>query len=125
VNVNDELYRQLTGYAGLAALVGGRVYRVHLPQDPTLPAVTYQRIDTPREYSHDGESFLVHPRFQISCWAGTQSGGEAVANQVRAALAGWPDAYGGAAFVESQADLYDPDTAIYHIPVDVVIWHRE
>ena len=125
MNVNAELFLQLTGYAGLAALVGTRIYRVTLPVDPTLPAVTFQRIDTPREYSHDGDSHLPHPRFQISCWATTQSVAEAVADQVRGALRGWHLAYGEAAFVEDQADAYEPETGIYHIPLDATIWHHD
>jgi len=115
----ETLYSYLTTFPGLAALIGTRCYPVKLPQEPTLPALTYQRVSDAPEYSHDpGASY--RPRMQITCWAGTYAGAEALATQVNLASEAWHAAMGGAAFVENVIDLSDPATGIYQVAVDTV-----
>ena len=115
----ETLYSYLTGYAGIAALVMARVYPLKLPQNPTLPALTYQRVSDAPEYSHDpGASHM--PRVQVTCWAATYGGVEALTTQVNLASEAWHVAMGGAAFVENIIDLSDPETGVYQVAVDVM-----
>lgn len=124
----EGLFTYLSTYAGLAALVGTRIYPMLLPQQPTLPAVTYQRISTPRLHEFEA-SFLPHPRFQFDCWAGDFLAAKNVAEQVRLAL----DLYTGAmgaetvevSIVEDERDTYEPDVDIWHSMVEAVIWYEE
>src|SRR4030042_5808294 len=89
--VETVIYTRLSGYAGLIALTSTRIYPLILPQSPTLPAVTYQRIDGPRE-SRFGADPVAHPRIQVDSWAKTYAGVKAVAPQVRGALQLWSSA---------------------------------
>ena len=115
----ETLYSYLITYPGLVALVAARVYPTKLPQEPTLPAVTYQRVSDVPEYSHDpGGSHAL--RVQVTCWAATYAAAEAVAVEVVSAADGWHAAMGGAAFVENMIDLSNPETGVYQVGIDVM-----
>lgn len=132
MQLEEALYSYLSGYAGLSSLVSNRVYPVLLPQDCQLPAVTYQRVSGPRVHCQGGDPGIAHPRIQVSCWAVTYSAARSIAAQVIAALQDFTGTMGGtggvtvqASFLDDDADLYDPETQTYHVPVDFVIWHQE
>jgi len=89
--LDESLFSYLANYAGLVSLVSTRVYPFSMPDDATLPCVTFQRIDTPRELSHDSSGIgneLAHPRFQFDAWAETYASAKAINDQIRAALNG-------------------------------------
>lgn len=98
--------------SAVSALIGTRLYPQKLPQDPTYPAATYQRIDGPRLYDHGGATGLAEGRFQFDVWATTYSSAKAVAAAVRAALSGYSGTTGGVeiAFIRclSESDRYEP-----------------
>jgi len=113
----ETLYSYLMGFPGLAALIGTRCYPVKLPQELTLPAITYQQVSDAPEYSHDpGASYM--PRVQITCWAETYIEVRALMMQVLAASHGWHSAHGGVAFAENVIDLSEPETGIYQVAID-------
>lgn len=118
MTIESDIFTRLVA---AVPLVVSRVYPLLLPQNPTLPAITYQRISDVREQSLGGDSSLQHPRFQFSCWAETYAVALAVAEQVRLALQGITAAGGG--YYEGALDLYDSETGWYHVPVDMTIWH--
>ena len=120
MNIQETIYEHLTTNAGVAAIVAARVYPVRLPQEPTLPALTYFRVSGPVEYTRDGVS-LTQSRFQISCWAAGYAAVIALASAVRSAMGIFPKV----SFLENQPEMFEPETSVYHIPVDVMIWHEE
>jgi hypothetical protein len=123
------LFTRLSTYAGLIALTSTRIYPLIMPQNPTLPAVTYQRIDGPRESAFSAEMGLAHPRIQVDSWAKTYAGAKAVATQVRTALQRWSseavDPVVLDCLLESDGDEYEPDANIYRVRQDWIVWHRE
>ena len=89
--LDESLYSYLTNYASLTSLVSTRVYPFQVPNGVTFPCVTFQRIDTPRELTHDTSGIgndLAHPRFQFDAWAETYASAKAINEQIRAALNG-------------------------------------
>lgn len=131
--LDEGLYSYLTAYSGLTALVSTRVYAFKLPQGVTLPAVTIQRISTPRSLTHDSAgigSELSNPRFQINAWATTYASAKAISDQIRAALNGHRGTTGtgvtiNAALVDDERPSYEPETNIYQISCDYIIWHND
>ena len=123
------IFTRLSGYAGLTALTSTRIYPVILPQGPTYPAVTYQRIDGPREHALASDMGLAHPRIQVDSWGKTYASAKSVATQVRGALQRWADT--GAdpvvldSLLESDEDGYEPETGVFRVRQDWIIWHRE
>lgn len=132
MTIEAAVIQHLLAHPGVAALVGDRIYPMRLPQRPTYPALTCQKVSGPRVTAKDGPAGLAQARMQVSCWAKSYPDAKAVAEQVRRALAGFSGVMGGAGGVkvemtqlENEVDMYEPETGIYHVPVDFVIWHRE
>jgi hypothetical protein len=135
LTIEEGLYTKLSTTVGITNLISTRVYPNKLPQTVTLPAMTYQRIDTPRVHSHDssGSAGTAHPRFQFDCWAETYSGAKAISDALRAALNGYKGTItSGANTVVVQGALiqderYDDfaDAGMLRISCDYIIWHLE
>jgi len=125
--IETALRSHLTADAGVSGLVEGRIYPLVLPPQPTLPAVTYQRVSRTPVSDLSGVSHYVS-RFQYSCWAQRYTQAKAVADAVRVAF----EDYGGPmglvrvlrAHSLNEVDLHDPETGLYHVPLDVLITHH-
>lgn len=107
---------------GLVALLEtlGDVYPLKLPPKPALPAIVYQLIDNPRDYTHEGPSGIAFPYFQVSYWAQDTEDASgyqqaiALAEAGRALLSGYSgtldDVVVRGAFLVHEADDDDPET---------------
>ncbi len=127
--ISEALVTRLEGFAGLAALVADRIYVSVLPQNPTYPAITYQRISGPRVENLQSHSGLAHPRFQFSCFARTAAEAVAVREQVRLALEGFRGIIGsdniqGIEIVDERG-FFEKVLQIYRSDIDAVVWHLE
>lgn len=131
MKIEEALYAHLKSYTGLTNLVGTRIYPLVLPQNPTLPAIIYQKISRVggRALSSPSPRY-VRARFQISCWGASYGSVKDVAEQVKAALQDYHGVMGGTggvtvldADVANEQDIYEPEVGIYHLPVDVFIYH--
>ena len=100
----------------------------------TLPALTYQRIDTPRVHSHDtsGATGTAHPRIQFDCWAASYANAKGLADALRGALNGYKGTMGSVNPVTVQSALQEDerfddfaDAGIVRISCDFIIWHLE
>ena len=128
MSFEEGLFYYLDNHAGLSGEVDSRIYPNLLPQDPTLPAVVYHRISTPRLVALE-RSLLPQGRFQFDCWAETFQEAKAVAEQVKLAL----DVYSGAmgdetvevSLIDDERDDYEPETKRWRSMVEVVIWYEE
>lgn len=123
MSISTALVAKITGYAAFNTAAGSRLYPDTIPQTPTLPSVSFFRVDTPRVASHDGDDTLVHPRYQFDIYAGTYLETETVAAALRGALA----ASGSAVRVVNEFD--DPgevnDMGRYRRVVDAIVWSNE
>jgi len=111
------------------SLVSGRVHSIKLPQGAVLPALTFPRISTVPLYSHDGFSHLTTCRFQVSCWAMKHGDVREIASEVRDVLEGYSGLMGsvqiGKCLCKGDRDMHDPETGIFHAPVDFEIEFNE
>ena len=118
------------------ALVTDMPSPMALKQDPTLPAVSYQRIDADRVYSTTGPSGLAQARVQYKSWAPTWDEARRVADAIRDKLGGFKGTVTAqfsptedfkirAIFVMPDRDLYDGETKLYNILLDCTVWYTE
>jgi hypothetical protein len=109
-----------TGATG--ALVGTRIYPVFLPQNPTYPALTYQRISNTAQ---SGSTALRQSRWQVNCYASTYIGAQALAAAVKAELEEWTDTDQTPMVkmcqVVNEIDDYDDEVDVHRVIVDVMI----
>ena len=108
----------------LAALVGSRIYPLVRPQNCALPAITYQRISAPRVTSHTGDSGLLNPRYQFSCWSDSYLEAREMAERLEVLFGGASGLFAGeqASFVDNDLDDSDPEVREFRAIVDVIFW---
>lgn len=107
------LYGYVTTHDNASAvqtLIGTRMYDVgSVPQKPTLPYLTYQRITTSRTMSSDGDSGLPTGLFQINLWAATYAAVRDLSDKLRLAMNGFPGDFGShvvhGAVLENESDF--------------------
>lgn len=70
MSIEPGLFAHLCADAGVAALVGDRIYPAgRIPEAAPLPALTYQRVSTVPQQTLDGLAGLTQVRMQITAWA--------------------------------------------------------
>lgn len=127
--IEEAVFSRLSSFAGLTALVAARIYPVVLPQNPTYPAVTYQRISSVRAPAMGTDTGLIATRFQLSTWSSGYAAAKAVKEQLRLATERWRGTVLGIViqdtFIEGEVDLYETAVPVWHLPLDVRIHHVE
>ena len=73
MSVEEAIADRLAANAGVAALVGTRVWQLKLPQRPVLPAVKVQLVDEPTENHLRGAEDTTFARVQVDCY-GAETG---------------------------------------------------
>jgi hypothetical protein len=122
MSLESNLYSLLSSDVNITAIVSARIYPVTLPQGAALPALTYSRISTTPEYTHDGAEGIARARVQIDCWAERHATALSLAQAVLGALVGATDM--GVSFFENEVDLYEPERGIYHRVLDMIVWYH-
>ena len=129
MSANTSLYATLAAYAGLQALIGNgdspvtsRIHPHLMPQDPTLPAVTYQLVAGTRAntLSDAGSTGVERNMYQLVAWATTLSSADAVMDQVRLALKNAAINY----VPLSKRESYDSETKLFGVQYDFAQWYR-
>lgn len=113
---------QLLADGATAALVGTRVYPTYLPQAPTYPAITYQRVSNTGQ---SGSTSLRQTRWQINCWAATYVSVQSLATAVKSAMEEWTNGSQmplvKMARVVNELDDYEPEIDVHRVIIDVLI----
>ena len=126
--IQNHIYTRLSGYAGLTALVGLRIYPVVAPESPVYPLVIYTLISPDKPKTSGGTSGnQIAALYQFSCWADTYASARAVADQIIAAF----EDYSGTSdstviqfsFYESENEMFEPTTKKHFIAIDFMIWY--
>lgn len=84
----DSLYSALTGAAGVAALVGTRVYPDIAAADAAMPALSFSRIATEYLKTIHGGISAALVTFDIYCLAATREAADALAEAVQTGIVG-------------------------------------
>lgn len=102
MTIQTFIFGFLAADAGVAAIVGTRVYESIVPQNVTYPAISYSVISGTREAaSLDGPDGQVTNSIQINCWATTGVVRAALGDAVRLALDGRKLTFGSKEIQES------------------------
>lgn len=114
--IGATLYSLLSGNAGVAALVGTRIYPQVRPQADPLPALVYTVVDDIPAGSLAGwTSGLSNARVQIDAYAKGYIAAETLADAVRTALA-------TSTLPMSRRDGYEDETQLYRVSQDFSMW---
>lgn len=129
-DIQDALFTRVTGVAGVTALIGTRMYPADsVPQDPTYPFLTYQRVSTQRESVSGSDIALVWARFQFDSFADTYDDAVALAAQVRAALQRYNGTVDGVViqqvFMANELDDFEASVEKGRVIQDYIVWYEE
>lgn len=110
---------RLLGHAPLTALVENRIFAGVAPEGTKTPYVAFFRIAGAR---HSGTILRV-PKYQFSCFATSYSEARAVAREIIRLFDAFSGVVAGVvinqASVENELDLFEKDTGLHHVPVDI------
>lgn len=111
-----------TLYSHLVANTSVKVYPAQLPQQATLPAITYTRIST-AVIQHRGSAkpTFSRPRFQIDCWADSYTGASNLRATVRTAMG----TLSKVALLQDDRDIVEAAVGRWRASLDYYIWHEE
>lgn len=122
--LESGLHALVLADSAFSALCADRLFPVILPNDASLPSVSYQTISTTRKRLLSGDADTTSSRLQFDVWSETY----AVAKQVTAALmrvlegltATLPD---GTRVLSSELvschDLYESDARTFRVSIDL------
>ena len=128
MTLETEIRTRLAADGTVSGEVSTRLYPVKLPQDPTYPAITYNRVSAPRLHHLGGVAGRATVRLSYNSWAETYAGAQTLAAAVRASLDGFNGTLATIKCVislENESDLYEQDVEIYRILQDYFVSHVE
>lgn len=120
MSIESDLYTHLVSDVTLQGLISTRLYPLLRPQDSLLPAITYQRVATVRNYNIEQDQNLNDVRIQYNIFASTYRETKAIAERMITLLSGYRGTIGGSLvngiFLELETDEYDEEKNIpWHI----------
>jgi hypothetical protein len=132
MDLETGMRARLLASPGVTGLVDTRIYPKRLPQGAPLPAIVYERISRMAENFHGGPPSLIHPRVQVTSFAGTYDGAKALARATRLALDGYSGPLGASNQIPSatillieEIDHLEPETQDFMRTQDYEIWGPE
>lgn len=138
--LGDLIFARLSTDAALLAIIQDlgppvgpiRIYPRVLPQDATLPAMTYYSLGGPDANQTMGQPApsLQEPRFQVSCWHQSYHEAKRMQLLVRKRLRGYSSPASAppisAILVEADnPDLYEEKIVAHMVSTDFVVWYLE
>lgn len=104
--IEPLLYQALSESSQITALAGNNIWGLTLPENSTLPALTYQIIScvTDPTFSTVGQRKY---RIQIDCWAESYLASVSLRGAVIQTLDGYQDDALGSAWLLQQIDFFD------------------
>lgn len=136
MSVVTAVVSHLLNDAGVAAVVGARVYPTEIPPATSatpnvLPLLTYRLLDDPPMRTHDKKDTR-RARLQIDGWGGSYKSSHAAADAVYAALHGYKGAMGseglhvGASFLKEKRDNDNTESVeLFNVEMVFEIHYKE
>lgn len=116
--IGNIIFDRLTAEAAVAAVVGTRVYPQLLPQEPTLPAITYDISLGPPSL---GSAPIRDATIRVTGWTEQNADTQSLGDKIVDALDGWSDRSGTAQLLSciftNSVDLYDPELDLWGLSI--------
>lgn len=88
--IEESLFYKLSNTAAITAIAPAtRIYYITLDDSTALPAVSYQRTGTSRDYTLNEAQSMTEATFQVDAWSRTNSEMVSLATEIRDALDGF------------------------------------
>lgn len=122
MSFESDLYAELSGDAGLTALVSDRIYPSHASEGAEAPYVVYAPIFNEAIYALEGAGNMSKVRLQVDCYAEDPDEAASVARAVIAAI---PESGALLRASHSNQDLgLEEGTRLFRRLLEFSIFHR-
>jgi hypothetical protein len=118
--IETELYTALTADTTVNAAVTGRVYPLIMPQNPTFPAITYERISSNKVNGLAGYLGMDNAHIMLNIWATRYDTAKELAEDVHDCM---NKVAGFRSLLINDMDGYDPDTQLFVVSQDYSCWN--
>lgn len=129
MSVEKAIKALLDADSGVGAECGDRIYPSLLPEDETLPAISYFRVSTVRDPKMGADSIVVQSRIQVDCHASSYSGAKDLRDAVRSAVQRYSGTSGGVVvqqiFIEGERDDFEPKNKTHTVSLDLRVFYEE
>lgn len=130
MNAHKAISARLSGFAGLTALVGTRIYPDILPSPSAWPAVTYTQISAQTEKGSTTDPAIARALIQVDCYDKTRMGVLLVSAQVRSALNRWRQTTSAGVTIDDclfvgDTDSFESEPMVYRVSSDYRLHFRE
>lgn len=126
--IETALHSRMSGYAGLSALIGTRIYPLHLPQKPVYPCAAYRRTSTKPVNLLSRDTDIMIANFDVAAFSRSADSTFAIAEQIRLCLQRWQGTESGVVIMDSMLTNidqdYEPDLEIYESELSFEITFR-
>lgn len=126
--IEATIYTRLSGFAGLTAHVGNRIYPNLAPQGVTLPYIVFRRVSSQRYSAMGVDTGDARSRVQVDIFAAMAGGHKTVtdiAAQVRAALQRYNGSDIQDVYLLDEADFFEEDPELHHRALDFDVFYTE
>lgn len=130
MNPRTELRLYLKSVPQINSIVGDRIYTLHRQtlDNQKYPCIVISRVGNSRTMTHGGHAGISKPKFQISCFGKDKDTVDILADYVIDATDGYSGLMSGlrvdSCFHLNDIESYEPETQIYHVPIDIEINHK-
>lgn len=119
--LETKIYSVLSGNTTVSAITSARIYPVVMPQNPTFPAITYQRVSADHITDLSGFSNLENAHILINIWATRYDTAKELAEDVHVAM---DNSTAFKCSLSNDLDGYDHETELYFVSQDYSCWDR-
>lgn len=128
-DIGKAFRAQLLNATDVTGVIGQRVYRLFLPQNPTFGAVTIQQVSGRRESVMGDDTGDVEGTIQVDSWDKPGGNIGTLKNAVRDTLQRFSGTATGTTisdvYMESEIELWEDDLEAMRVSQDYRVWWRE
>jgi hypothetical protein len=124
--IEQRVTAVLLAAADVTALVGNRIFPVVVRQNTRLPAITYARQSSERDYVLTGSLHYARALIGLTAWANEYAEARALADAIRQALDAYDEPDGiDLATVNDGQDIYEPEADVFGCSLLVTVQFEE
>lgn len=122
MGIDSKIYALLIGNATINRRVNTRIYPLVMPQDGSLPCITYQQTAGNKVNHLGGYSDLENPHITINSWATDYDTAKIIAKDVHVKM---DISTGFKNILFNEIDAFDPDVGLFAVSQDFSCWNQE
>ncbi len=128
--IEVAIYNKMITDADIASITSDRIYPIILPQNPTFPAITYQKDNVSRPGNFDAAAdTYANSFFQIDAWGETFAIAKDLHDKIKTCLNNFVGLMGTDRIyrlaIESETQVYEINIDAYRVTGIFSITHKE